>query len=78
VCLTTNFNWNNCFVVLSIFIFLTWLALLFWLTYVLLWPISFFKIHFYGLDRADDNGPNAQELCASKDARTGLKQRRER
>jgi len=30
-----------------------------------------------GLGGADDNSPNAQEPCASKDARTDLKQRRE-
>ena len=31
-----------------------------------------------GLGGADDNSPDAQEPCASKDARTDLKQRRER
>ena len=31
-----------------------------------------------GLRRVDDNGPNTQEPCAVKIARTDLKQRRER
>ena len=31
-----------------------------------------------GLGRVDDNGPNTQEPCAGKLARTDLKQRRER